>query len=188
MKHKIKFFITVLVTLSLVFLPCLPSYSQAYDNKNINKARDKIKASVAEIVDADTIKIWINNRIERLRFIGIDAPEIHKNRKAYYMARKKHKDIEEILKMGKKAKEYLLSVIKPGDIVWVEFDVQLRDKYGRLLGYVYLENGEMLNEKILKDGYAYILTIPPNVKYVDRFYRAYRYALENKKGLWSGRD
>lgn len=188
MKKQIKFLITVLIALSLLLIPCLLSYSQVYNGRNIDKTRDRIKVYVAEIVDADTIKIRINNRIERLRLIGIDAPEIHKNRKAYYMARKKHRDIEEILKMGKKAKDYLLSVIKPGDTVWVEFDVQLRDRYGRLLGYVYLKNGEMLNEKILKDGYAYILTIPPNVKYVDRFYRAYRYAVENKKGLWGGRD
>lgn len=50
-----------------------------------------------------------------------------------------------------------------GDSVKIEFDIQTRDKYRRLLGYVYLSNGEMLNEKIIESGYANIMTYPPNV-------------------------
>ena len=53
----------------------------------------------------------------------------------------------------------------------------------RLLGYVYLENGRMLNEEIIKAGYASPMTIPPNVKYQDRFLKLYREAREAKKGL-----
>ena len=70
--------------------------------------------------------------------------------------------------------------------VWVriELDVQARDKYGSLLAYVYLSNGKMLNEEIVKAGYANLMTIPPNVKYQETFLRAYREARENKRGLW----
>jgi len=69
-------------------------------------------------------------------------------------------------------------------LITLEFDVQERDRYGRLLGYVYLSNGKMLNEEIVKAGYANVMTIPPNVKYKDMFLKAYNYAMESKLGLW----
>ncbi|MBL7996544.1 thermonuclease family protein, partial [bacterium] len=59
-----------------------------------------------------------------------------------------------------------------------------RDKYGRLLVYLYLEDGRMINEEIVKAGYANLMTYPPNVRYRERFADAYRFARENKKGLW----
>ena len=66
----------------------------------------------------------------------------------------------------------------------IELDVQARNQYGRLLAYAYLSNGKMLNEEIVKAGYANVMTIPPNVKYQETFLRAYREARENKRGLW----
>ncbi len=86
--------------------------------------------------------------------------------------------------MGKRATEYVESLVKAGDLITIEFDVQERDRYGRLLGYVYLSNGKMLNEEIVKAGYANIMTIPPNVKYQDRFFRAYKQARKKERGLW----
>ncbi len=56
----------------------------------------------------------------------------------------------------------------------LEFDVEKRDRYGRLLAYMYLPDGRMLNEEIVKAGYANILTVPPNMKYQERFLKAYR--------------
>ena len=56
----------------------------------------------------------------------------------------------------------------------MEFDVQKRDKYGRLLAYVYLSDGKMVNEEIVKAGYANFMTYPPNVKYQEKFLKAYR--------------
>jgi micrococcal nuclease len=51
--------------------------------------------------------------------------------------------------------------VKPGEFLWIEFDARTRDKYGRLLGYLYLPGGKMLNEEIVKAGYAQLMTIPP---------------------------
>ena len=62
--------------------------------------------------------------------------------------------------------------------------VQDPDKYGRFLAYVYLSSGKMLNEEIVKAGYANVMTVPPNVKHQEAFLRAYREARENKRGLW----
>ncbi len=64
------------------------------------------------------------------------------------------------------------------------FDVEKRDQYGRILAYVYLQDGRMLNEEIVKSGYANVMTIPPNVKHEDRFRKVYREARENRRGLW----
>ncbi|MDI6606193.1 MAG: thermonuclease family protein, partial [Candidatus Omnitrophota bacterium] len=61
---------------------------------------------------------------------------------------------------------------------------QERDIYKRLLAYVYLEDGTFVNAQILKQGYASLMTIPPNVKYAELFLKLYREARENRRGLW----
>jgi micrococcal nuclease len=99
-------------------------------------------------------------------------------------AQRSEQDIETITAMGKRATDYVKTLIKPGDMVRMEFDVQRRDKYGRLLAYVYLSDGKMLNEEIVKAGFANLMTYPPNVKHQERFLKAYREAREDRKGLW----
>jgi micrococcal nuclease len=86
--------------------------------------------------------------------------------------------------MGKRSTSFVKTLVKKGDAVGLEFDVQERDRYGRLLTYAYLPDGRMLNEEIIKAGYAQPMTIPPNVKYQERFLRAYQDARENRRGLW----
>lgn len=71
----------------------------------------------------------------------------------------------------------------------LEFDVQKMeppkgDKPARLLAYVYLSDGRMLNEEIVKARYGQVYTVPPNVKYVERIRKAEREARESKRGLW----
>ncbi|MEM7827930.1 MAG: thermonuclease family protein, partial [Candidatus Aenigmatarchaeota archaeon] len=70
-----------------------------------------------------------------------------------------------------------------GSSVSLEFDVQERDRYGRLLAYIWY-GSTMLNEELVREGFCMPATYPPNVKYVDRFRDAQIYAKENKKGLW----
>jgi len=86
--------------------------------------------------------------------------------------------------MGKESAKFTATLVKPGDQVKIEFDVRPRDQYGRLLGYVYLFNGKMLNVEIVEAGYANVMPYPPNVKYQEKFLKAYREASENKRGLW----
>ncbi len=62
--------------------------------------------------------------------------------------------------------------------------VEVRNRRGRLLGYVYLFNGSMLNEEIVKGGYAGVSTFPPNLKYQERFLAANEEARKNRRGLW----
>ena len=140
--------------------------------------------TVVRVVDGDTLKVRYWGKEESIRLIGIDTPESRVNKKAKRDAKRSGQDIKTITAMGTRATEYVESLVKTGDLITIEFGVQQRDRYGRLLGYVYLSNGKMLNEEIVKAGYANVMTIPPNVKYQDRFLRAYKKARERKRGLW----
>ena len=134
---------------------------------------------VERVIDGDTFVC----SGEKVRLIGVDTPESWKNRRAYMQ--REFGDVETVVRLGKEAKRFTASLIPPGTRVRLEFDIQRRDRYGRFLAYVWLPNGEMLNEILLREGYATLLTIPPNTKYADRFREAYIYAVENGKGLWA---
>ena len=127
---------------------------------------------VISVTDGDTFEINYNGTKEKVRLIGVDTPEsVHPNSK---------KNNE----YGKQASNYTKNLLER-KVVKLEFDVSPRDKYGRLLAYVYLENGEMLNKKLLKKGYAQVATYPPNVKYVEDFKTIQKEARENKVGFWA---
>ena len=163
-----------LKVLSLVFVLVLvssPIYAQQ-------------KTTVTRIIDGDAIQVIYGGVERRIRLIGIDAPESRIDRKAMKDANMSEHDIKTIVEMGAKAKAYVNGLIKRGDFITIEFDTQEKDRYGRLLCYVYLSNGKMLNEEIVKAGYANVKTIPPNVKYKDKFLKAFKYAKETKRGLW----
>ena len=145
----------------------------------------KFSAKVLYVIDGDTIKIESGGRRESVRLIGIDAPESKANKKAKKDVARSRQDLKTMLGLGKAATAYAKSIVKPGDWVTLEQDVTPRDRYGRILAYVYLRSGEMLNEKVIAAGYASVMTIPPNVRYQDRFLRAYRSAREARLGLWA---
>ncbi len=127
---------------------------------------------VTKIVDGDTF--WVDNgtkKGEKIRLIGIDAPESRNafnKKKGYY---------------GKEAKEYLTNLLN-GKSVRLENDVTQTDRYGRTLAYVYLQDGTFVNAELVKNGYAMVMTIPPNVKYADEFVKHQQEARENNRGLW----
>lgn len=140
-------------------------------NVSSNTSMDENLYGVKEVVDGDTFKILYNGKETKVRLIGVDTPEsVHPTAT---------KNTEE----GKRASEYTKSLIE-GKKVKLEFDVSQTDKYGRLLAYVYLESGEMLNKKLLEEGYAKIATYPPNVKYVELFTTVQDEAKKSKKGFW----
>lgn len=127
---------------------------------------------VVSVTDGDTFEINYNGTKTKVRLIGVDTPE------------SVHPDSKKNNEYGKQASNYTKSLLE-GKTVKLEFDVSPTDKYGRLLAYVYLENGEMLNEKLLKEGYAQVATYPPNVKYVENFKDIQKEARENKVGFWA---
>lgn len=130
--------------------------------------------NVVRVVDGDTFVASVDGKDIKVRLIGVDTPEsVATGRNAY-------KNCEE----GKTASNFTKSLIE-GKTVSLEYDVGQTDKYGRSLCYVYLEDGRMLNKVLLEEGYARLMTVQPNVKYVDDFTEIQKIARENKKGFWS---
>ena len=103
---------------------------QAVSIENIGSAK------VLRVVDGDTLRVNYKGKEEGVRLIGIDAPESRPNKKAKNDAQRSGEDLKTITAMGKEATKYVKTLVKPGDTVKIEFDVEKRDKYGRLLGYV----------------------------------------------------
>lgn len=149
------------------------------------KSQQANLCTVTKIVDGDTL--YCSNSSgneEKVRLIGIDAPESSTNPKTTKDAERTGESIEIIEELGKKSEAFVESLLPVGKEVRLELDVQVRDKYGRTLAYVYLPDGTMLNELIVRKGYAHVMTIPPDVRYQELFLEAERDAKENKRGLW----
>lgn len=139
---------------------------------------------VTEVIDGDTIKISApkgrdlasgGEGIITVRFLGIDTPETKDPRKSVQC-------------FGKEASNEAKKLLS-GKLVILEKDVSETDKYKRLLRYVFLplEDGRLLfvNDYLIREGFARVLTYPPDVKYTEQFLKAQREAKEGKKGLWS---
>jgi len=151
------------------------------------KDEERVLCRVVKVYDGDTFKCRLASGEEvRVRLIGIDTPESRRNKKAYRDSRRSGMSVEEIVSMGKEAARFTKKLIPPGTLVYLETDVQLHDRYGRLLAYVYLPDGRMLNEVLLMEGYATVYTFPPNVRYAERFVELQRKAMREGRGLWKG--
>ena len=157
---------------------CLIGFNLSF-SKNLIKP-DFVKAKVVRVIDGDTIvvlipKVTFNNKktLKNLRFtvrlIGIDTPESRINKRAKLQSKESNKNIHEVVKLGKLAKKFTQKLLPKGKTIFLEFDVEPQDRYGRLLSYVWLPEGKMLNAVIICEGYAYPLTVPPNVKYEKLF-------------------
>jgi len=85
--------------------------------------------------------------------------------------------------LGWKAKQYLKSLLPRYTRIKVETDVQLYDDYGRLLAYIW-KGDILINEVMVREGYASVYTFPPNVKYVERLIKAQKEAQLKRKGIW----
>jgi len=130
------------------------------------------RAKVLRIVDGDTIRVRLDGRTERVRYIGVDTPE----------SVKPGTPVECFAKRAAAANTALVA----GREVRLVGDVEHRDRYGRLLAYVYREpDGAFVNAELVRDGYARTLTIPPNVAHARDFARLARAAREGGRGLWS---
>jgi micrococcal nuclease len=147
-------------------------------------AEERTPILVRKVIDGDTIEAEIHGARQRVRLIGLDTPESHDNKRARAITDRYNTPIADILADGIAATHYTRALFEGACPCTIEFDVDRHDRYGRLLGYIYDKSSQMINEKILSDGYAYLLTVPPNVRYVARFKRAFGEARERRRGLW----
>jgi len=183
MKNKIKIislFICAFILASICACDNDSASGQAKLNFPFGKNYNYSDVLIKRVVDGDTILLETG---ERVRLIGIDTPEMHESDKLYRDAKRTKQDITTIQKLGRRAYAFTKNLAE-GKRVSLEFDVEKHDRYGRLLAYVYLKDGTFVNAEIVKEGYASLMTYPPNVKYADLFLRLSQEARQNKRGLW----
>lgn len=123
------------------------------------------------IYDGDTVRIDTG---EKIRLLGVDAPEMNwgEGEPDFY---------------AWEAFEYTKEILL-GQLVYLEYDEVKEDKYGRTLAYLFLADGSFFNEKLLEEGYARLLLIPPNLKYSDKLKEAEAEARNAGRGIWSTAD
>lgn len=134
---------------------------------------DYVYYSIVEVVDGDTVKLNINGTTETLRLIGLDTPETVDPRKPVQCFGKEASNKGKELLTGKKVR--------------IEEDPTQgkRDKYNRLLAYIYTENGVLYNKYMIEQGFAHEYTYNTAYKYQAEFKEAQRLAQQNQLGLWS---
>jgi micrococcal nuclease len=150
----------------LIFLIVIFFGSKELLAQNINKTNNFYK--VKRVIDGDTIQL---ENGQKVRYIGINTPESVDPRRPVQC-------------FGKEASKRNKELVE-GKVVRLEKDVEDKDKYGRLLRYVYLPSGAFINYELVKQGYASVYTFPPNVKYVNKLQQAQKYAREKNLGLWA---
>lgn len=133
----------------------------------------EIQAEIVEIIDGDTFVVkTYDDVIEKVRLLLIDTPE------SVHPKEEKQLFSEEIL-------EYIESIVQKGDKITLELGEKERDKYGRLLAYVWVNNIN-LNKQLVEKGYARVAYVEePNTKYLEEFIQAENVAKENKCNIWS---
>ncbi|MCM3237475.1 thermonuclease family protein [Heyndrickxia oleronia] len=132
----------------------------------------KLDATVINVIDGDTVKVNVRGTEETIRLLLVDTPEtVHPTKP--------------VQPFGKEASDFSKSIMPAGKAIKVELDVSERDKYGRLLAYVYV-GGKMVNETLLEKGLARVAYVyAPNTRYVDKFREIQSMAQKQAIGIWS---
>jgi micrococcal nuclease len=146
------------ITLALLAALALPSCGSARPST----ASDEPPCVVGRISDGDSFHCADQRRV---RLIGIDTPELGQG------------------EPGRQAQEALRRLLPKGTTIRLERDVSPRDQYRRELAYVWVDS-TLVNERMVRDGWALLYTVPPNVKYVERLERAQKEARAARAGLW----
>lgn len=133
-----------------------------------------MKGRVVWVVDGDTIHVRVGPRLEKVRYIGVNAPEIpHPEARGWREGGARAFALNRRLVARQTAR--------------LELDLGRRDTYGRPLAYVWVRRARrrlMANAEMIRRGFAQVMTIPPNVKYQELFLKFQREAREARRGLW----
>lgn len=160
----------IALLVALAAFIALRSQGEAEEAAAPTGMREARGAVVLDVVDGDTVEVDMGGRSESIRYIGIDTPEVDPS--------------IGVECFGPEASRLNESLVG-GRRVRLVFDDELRDRYGRLLAYVYVGR-TLVNAEIVRRGYARTLTIPPNTDRAPLFTRLERAAGRTGRGLWSG--
>lgn len=145
--------------------------SKEDDKEQVADSLNTFDASVVRVVDGDTIKVDIGGSEESVRFLLVDTPETS------------HPQLGK-QPFGEEAKAFVQEMLE-GKTVQLEKDVSDRDKYNRLLYYIYVD-GVSVQEELLRNGLARVAYVyAPNTKHVDKYYALQKEAQEKAIGIWS---
>ena len=140
----------------------------------VRSERQPDSAVVRRVIDGDTIQLTDGQLV---RYLGIDTPEMRRRVGDQWVF-----DPEPWAEAAAEANRRLVE----GKRVRLAYDAQLRDRFGRLLAYVYIDQ-QMINEQLLTDGFARPLAIPPDVRYAERFQELAEEAKRLGRGVWASR-
>lgn len=127
-----------------------------------------LKVRVVRVIDGDTV---ILENGEKLRYASIDTPEIHTS------ANTPQPFSISSFELNKKLTE--------GKTLYLELSLRERDKYGRLLGELYFENGTSVSEILVKEGFAFVCYYPGSEKYYQKYLLLQKYVVKERKGIFS---
>jgi|LSQX01.1.fsa_nt_gb micrococcal nuclease len=169
MKRKKGWFIRFLFLCISLILSIILTSGQSEEISSVpDLLLDLEQVRINFIYDGDTVRTDTGVKI---RLLGVDAPEMNwEEREPNFFAREAFEY----------TKENLL-----GQLVYLEYDEVKEDKYGRTLAYLFLADGTFFNQKLLEEGYARLLLIPPNLKYSDVLREAEERARAAGRGIWS---
>jgi micrococcal nuclease len=134
------------------------------------EAPPALEGLVIRIVDGDTIHVRLADRVEKVRYIGVNTPELHHPTRGEEPGGREARDVNRGLVEGRRVR--------------LELDVQARDRHGRLLAYVWVGD-VMVNAELVRLGFAQVMTVPPNVRHQALFVKLQRDARAARRGLWA---
>ena len=194
------YIVCISLLLSFVFY-LFPNEVTLSKQHSQNTAPIQESVYIKRVIDGDT---FLLSNGEKVRLTGIDTPESRINEKTQRDSVRSGKDLKTITSQGKEATKFVRKLVE-GKKIRIEYDVQKRDRYGRLLIYAYdintlKENPQIrlsdgivvsanreifLNGSIIGSGYAVPMTVPPNVRHAEFFKKLYSEARAERRGLWA---
>jgi micrococcal nuclease len=133
-------------------------------------AQSVLEGTVTRVVDGDTIDVRLGGQIETVRYIGVNTPELHHPRKGEEPGGREAAAVNRDLIAGRRVR--------------LELDTQSRDRHGRLLAYVWVDD-TMVNAELVRRGFAQVMTVPPNVRHQALFLKVQGEARDAGRGLWA---
>jgi micrococcal nuclease len=132
-------------------------------------AQPTLEGPVVRVVDGDTIHVRLGDHVEKVRYIGVNTPEVHHPTRGEEPGGRVAAGVNRELVAGRRVR--------------LELDTQARDRYGRLLAYVWVDQ-TMVNAELVRRGVAQVMTVPPNVRHQTLFLELQRQARAAGRGLW----